>query len=170
MLTVVFDAGPLITACKFEAGDKLVVDHLLPACQVVLAPSVEDEVAVLGAAYPDGLAEEERIADGRIAVVPISSRKQSAHLAAYALGEGEQDSIELCSQIKAEALVVDDYVAFIAASRARLKTFMLPDLVVELAQRSLLGVQSAEKVLQAIRPRYRKGIVEHSLMQLQEVT
>jgi len=169
MLKVVFDAGPLITACKFYADGKLIVDHLLPGCQIVIAPSVEDEVAVLGAPYPDGVAAAERIADGRIAVDPISSRRGSAHLAAYALGDGERDSIELCSQIEAEALVVDDYVAFIAASRAGLKTLMLPDFVVELAKRSLLTAQSAEKVLRAIRPRYRKGVVEHSLMQLQEV-
>jgi len=29
VLTIVFDAAPLITACKFEAQGKLVIDHVL---------------------------------------------------------------------------------------------------------------------------------------------
>ena len=46
---VVFDAAPLITACKFEVQGVLVIDHLLPKCRIVIAPSVEEEVAILGA-------------------------------------------------------------------------------------------------------------------------
>jgi hypothetical protein len=74
VLTVVFDAGPLITACKFESGGKLVVDHLLSGCRIVIAPSVEEEVAVLGAGYPDGVVAGERIAQGTIQVVPAPDR------------------------------------------------------------------------------------------------
>lgn len=48
MTTIIFDASPLITACKFKVK-KLVIDHLLPACQIVITPSVEREVAILGA-------------------------------------------------------------------------------------------------------------------------
>jgi hypothetical protein len=49
VLTVVFDAAPLITACEFEVQGVLVIDRLLPECRIVIAPSVEEEVAILGA-------------------------------------------------------------------------------------------------------------------------
>ncbi len=75
MLTVVFDAGPLITACKFESQGKLVIDHLLPECYIMISSSVEEEVAVLGAGYPDGVAAGERIAQGVIQVVPAATQK-----------------------------------------------------------------------------------------------
>jgi hypothetical protein len=66
VLTVVFDAAPLITACKFTVQSVLVIDHLLPACRIVIAPRVEEEVAILGASCPDGVVVGERIARGGI--------------------------------------------------------------------------------------------------------
>src|SRR5919106_5713043 len=69
VLTVVFDAAPLITACKFEVQGVPVIDHLLPECRIVIAPRVEEEVAILGASYPDGVVAGERIARGGIQVM-----------------------------------------------------------------------------------------------------
>jgi hypothetical protein len=93
VLTVVFDAGPLITACKFESREKLVIDYLLSGCRIMIAPRVEEEVAVLGAGYPDGVVAGERIAQGIIQVIPVAARRWAQHLADYALGDGEKDSI-----------------------------------------------------------------------------
>jgi len=78
VLTVVFDAGPLITACKFESQGDLVIDHLLSVCRIVIAPSVEEEVAVLGAGYPDGVVAGERIAQGVIEVVTVTAEMGTA--------------------------------------------------------------------------------------------
>ena len=168
MLTVVFDASPLITACKFETQGKLVIDHLLSGSQIVIAPSVEEEVAVLGAGYPDGVIAGERIAQGDIWVVPVADRRWAQQLAAYVLGDGERDSIELCGQVEGvEALVTDDYLAFVAATRLDLKAWMLPDLVVELARRGSLTVRVAAAILETVRYRYRVGVIEHSLAQLE---
>jgi predicted nucleic acid-binding protein len=170
VLTVVFDASPLITACKFESQGKLVIDHLLPECCIMISSSVEEEVAVLGAGYPDGVAAGERIVQGVIHVEPVTARKWARHLADYALGDGEKDSIELCGQVEeVEALVTDDYLAFVAATRLGLKAWMLPDLVLQLAEHGSLTTEVAEAILQVIRPRYRVGVIEHSLVQLQEV-
>lgn len=170
MLTVVFDAGPLITACKFEAQGKLVIDHMRSGCRIVIAPGVEEEVAVLGAGYPDGVVAGERIAQGGIQVVSVAERKWARHLAGYALGEGERDSIELCRQAEeVEVLVTDDYLAFVAATRLGLKAWMLPDLAVELVERGSLTAEVAGALLEAIRSRYRVGVIEHSLVRLQEV-
>jgi len=170
VLTVVFDAGPLMTACKFESLGKLVIDHLLPECCIMISSSVEEEVAVLGAGYPDGVAAGERIVQGVIHVEPVTARKWARHLADYALGDGEKDSIELCGQVEeVEALVTDDYLAFVAATRLGLKAWMLPDVVLELGERGSLTTEVGEAILKVIRPRYRVGVIEHSLVQLQEV-
>lgn len=79
-MNVVFDASPLITACKFEVEGKLVIDHLLTCCQIVISPSVEEEVAILGAKYPDGVVAGERIAGGQIQVVNIRARQWDGYL------------------------------------------------------------------------------------------
>jgi hypothetical protein len=86
VLTIVFDAAPLITACKFEAQGKLVIDHVLAGCRIAIAPSVEEEVAVLGAGYPDGVVAGERIARGGIQVVPVGERRWAQYFASYASG------------------------------------------------------------------------------------
>ena len=170
VLTIVCDAAPLITACKFEAQGKLVIDHLLLGCHIVIAPRVEEEVAVLGAVYPDGVVAGERIAQGRIQVVPIGERRWMRHLADYALGDGERDSIELCGQAEGvAAFVTDDYLAFVAATRLGLKVWMLPDVVVELAVHGAVAFELAEAMLVTIQPRYRMGVIAHSVARLQEV-
>jgi hypothetical protein len=42
------------------------IDYLLLECHIIIASSMEEEVAVLGADYPDGVAAGERIAGGDI--------------------------------------------------------------------------------------------------------
>ncbi|MBT9149593.1 MAG: hypothetical protein AAGB97_08735 [Dehalococcoidia bacterium] len=170
MLIAVFDAGPLVTACKFETKGKLVIDHLLSGCRIVITPSVEEEVAIVGARYPDGVVAGERIANGAVRVIPVAEQRWAQCLADYALGDGERDSIELCAQAEeVEALVTDDYLAFVAATRLALKVWMLPDLVLQLVERGNLTPELAEVILEAIRPRYRVGVIEHSLVCLREV-
>src|SRR4030066_49378 len=108
-MKVVFDSGPLITACKFEVEEKLVIDYLLTSCNILIAPSVEEEVAVLGSNYADGVAAGEGIEDGRIKVIKVNNRRWNEHLQGYALGNGEGDSIELCYQeANVHAFITDD--------------------------------------------------------------
>ena len=64
--------------------------------------------------------------------------------------------------------MTDDYLAFVAATRQSLKAWMLPDLVVELAAREELAYEAAEAILTTIRPRYRRGVIEHNIARLQE--
>ena len=121
---------------------------------------------MVGARYPDGVAAVQRIAKGLIRVMPVTSRKWIRHLAGYSMGDGEKDSIALCSQMEeVEALVTDDYLAFVAATRLGQKTWMLPDIVLEMAERGSIPVEVTEGILNVIRPRYRVGVIEHRAWQ-----
>ena len=85
------------------------------------------------------------------------------------MGDGERDAIELCGQVaEIEALVTDDYLAFIVATRLGLKVWMLPDLVLILSEHGQLAVEVAEAILEVIRPRYRVGVIAHSLVRLRK--
>ncbi len=76
----------------------------------------------------------------------------------------------MCGQVEeVDALVTDDYLAFVTATRLGLKAWMLPDVVLELAERGSLTIEVAEAILEVIRPRYRVGVIEYSLVRLQEV-
>jgi hypothetical protein len=94
VLTVGFDAAPLITACTFEVQGVLVIDHLFPACCIAIAPGVEEEVAILGASDPDGVVAGERMARGGIQVMAVTERTWTRYLADDALGDGERASLE----------------------------------------------------------------------------
>ena len=136
----------------------------------MVPPSVEEEVAVLGARYPDGMAAGQRIADGKILVISVNIHRWEPHLHGYALGDGERDCIELCGQEQTvQALVTDDHIAFIAATRLELKVWMLPDLVVALRSREKLKSRESRDILEVIRPRYRAGVIEYSIEKLREV-
>ncbi|MFQ5593574.1 MAG: hypothetical protein ACE5HA_05450 [Anaerolineae bacterium] len=113
------------------------------------------------------MAAGERIAAGKILVVSIKARRWDRHLERYSMGNGERDSIELCGQTPdVEALIADDHLAFVVATRVGLQVWMLPDLVVELVSRGRLTDKLARDVLEVIRPRYRAGVIEHTFEKL----
>ncbi len=96
MHKLIFDAGPLITACKFDVAGRLIVDYILDHCQIIIATSVRDEVVITGAQYPDAQAAQQRIDGGQITVLaPPSASDLERLLAPYGLGDGEQHSILL---------------------------------------------------------------------------
>jgi len=76
----------------------------------------------------------------------------------------------LCGELGGEAkFVTDDYLAFVVAVRLGTTAWMLPDLVTNLAADGDLPLGTARSILEAIRQRYHRGVVEHSLVRLQEV-
>jgi hypothetical protein len=99
MSSLIFDAGPLITVCKFSAANRLVIDHILKRCRITVASSVRHEVVVAGTNYPDAQAAQHRIEQGQVAVLtPPSVPDLEALIAPYGLGDGERDSILLTAQ------------------------------------------------------------------------
>ncbi len=49
------------------------------------------------------------------------------------------------------------------------KAWMLPDMILEMAKHGSITIEVAQSILNVIRPRYRAGVIEHSLEGLKEV-
>jgi len=167
--TLVFDAGPLITACKFGVGGRLVVDYILDHRAITVAASVRDEVVVAGARYPDAQAAQVRIDGGQIAVLlPPPDPALEMLIAPYNLGDGERDSILLTehADLRDATLVIDDHLAYLVSDRlGRRKRFLL-DVITDLANAKDLDKELAVKMVRAIRTRYPPAFAEHTLLLL----
>jgi hypothetical protein len=165
----IFDAGPLITICKFNVAGRLVVDHILDHCEVTIAASVRDEVVIAGNRYPDAQAARQRIDKGQIAVLsPPSDPALEALVAPYGLGDGEWDTILLAGHtaLQEATLVIDDHLAYLVSDRlGRRKRFLL-DVIADLASVGILDKGLATNMVQAIRIRYPVAFVEHTLLLL----
>lgn len=73
MKNIVFDAGPLITSCKFEVDGQLVIDYILSGNQINIAETVRDEVVVAGSRFKDAREAGKRILNSEIKVLkPLS--------------------------------------------------------------------------------------------------
>jgi hypothetical protein len=99
---LIFDAGPLITSCKFNAASRLVIDYLLDYSEIVVAESVRDEVVIAGARYTDAQAAQQRLEQGQIvALAPPSAPDLEALLAPYGASTKEVNGAIDCHSIGA---------------------------------------------------------------------
>jgi hypothetical protein len=169
MNNLIFDAGPLITACKFSVAGRLIIDYILDYCRITVPASVRDEVVIAGASYPDADAARGRIAREQIAVlVPISDPDVDPLIAPYNLGDGERDSILLTghADLSEAMLVIDDHLAYLVCDRlGRRKRFLL-DAIVDLVDGGRLDRDLAREIVEAIRTRYPPAFVEHTMLLL----
>jgi predicted nucleic acid-binding protein len=165
MYHTIFDAGPLITTCKFAAADRLVIDHILERCSIAIAASVYREVVVAGKSYPDANAARQRIEQGQITVLaPDTDSQQEALIAPYNLGDGERDTILLAKDISEQGtvLIIDDHLAYLVCDRLGLRKHFLLDLIVELVGTESLDKNLGLDIVEAIRTRYPLAFVEHT--------
>lgn len=161
---VIFEAGPLITSCKFQVGERPIVDSVLDFCEVIISPLVKREVIDEGFRYPDAVLAGQRVKQGRIVVKgPLSVWDRI--LRAYKLGDGEIESIRLFqeSRGRVDYLVIDDNLAYIVSDRMGLRKIFFLDLILELVKRTKLDGDTARKIIEVVRPRYSEGFIEHSL-------
>jgi hypothetical protein len=169
MCKLVFDAGPLITACKFSVANRLVIDHLLDHCEIVVAESVRAEVVIAGANYPDAQAAQVRLDQGHIAALsPPFLPDLEELLALYRLGDGERDTILLSEHIGLQdaTLVIDDHLAYLVSDRLRRRQRFLLDVVADLCIAGEMDKQVAGEIVQAVRGRYPPSFVEHTMLLL----
>jgi predicted nucleic acid-binding protein len=165
----IFDASPLITVCRFTVRGILVIDHLLAHCQVVVPRAVQHEVTVVGERYADAQEAKRRIAAGAIrAAMPITAPASlEKALQLYELGDGECQSILLAYQMEA-CLVIDDYLGYLISDRLCIQKRFLLDLLVKLTEEAKLDRKLACEIADAVRPRYTRAMVEHTLLMLEE--
>ncbi|MBI1881521.1 MAG: hypothetical protein HYR94_25350 [Chloroflexi bacterium] len=166
----IFDAGPLITACKFNVAGRLAIDHLLEHCQITIAASVRDEVLIAGNRYPDAQAARQRIDKGQITVLsPPSNPTLEALMTPYSLGDGERDSILLTehSHLQDATLVIDDHLAYLVSDRLERRKRFLLDVIADLANAGNLDKRLAADMVRAVQTRYPVAFVEHTLLLLQ---
>jgi predicted nucleic acid-binding protein len=165
----VFDAGPLITVCRFTVRGSLVVDHLLAHCQIIVPQAVQREVVTVGERYADAQEAKQRITAGAIKVanpIPAATSLEKA-LQLYELGEGEYQSILLAYQMGA-CLVIDDYLGYLVSDRLGIQKRFLLDLLVRLMEEVGLDQNLACEIADTVRPRYTRAMVEHTLLMLGE--
>jgi hypothetical protein len=166
-LKVVVDSASLITAAKFTVDGHTVVEYLAQCCLLRITPAVHHEVILADATYPDAAHVQAMVTDGRITVAspPVSG---ASVLDGYKLGRGEKDSIILMlTQPDMQYLVVDDRLAFVVSDRMTIPKILLVDLLVELVWQGCMECQLAEKMLEAIAPRYAPGFIPHTLTMLE---
>jgi predicted nucleic acid-binding protein len=164
---LIFDAGPLITSCKFSVAGQLVIDHLLLHCEITIAASVRDEVVVAGNRYADAKAARQRINKGQIAVLsPSPTSALEMLITPYNLGDGERESIFLATAMSEATLVIDDHLAYLVSDRLGQRKRFLLDILADLVVAKNLDKQLAIDMVQAIRSRYPTAFVEHTLLLL----
>jgi len=168
----IFDAGPLITTCKFEAAGELVLDHLLKVCNIVIASSVNDEVVVAGTRYPDAQAAQRRLDSGQITVLdPPVVPDLSELLTPYGLGQGEHDSILLTrhSRLEQAHLVLDDHLAYLVSDRLTRRQHFLLDVIVSFVASGKLEKNLGIDIVKVIQSRYPPAFVMHTLIVLKRI-
>lgn len=171
MPKLIFDAGPLITSCKFSAVGKLVIDHLLACYDITISHSVQQEVVTAGATYRDAKAAQERIDAGLISVLsPPSNPALETLIAPYKLGKGEQDSLLLLGHpdLKHATLVVDDHLAYLVGDRLQLHKRFLLDVLITATIDGTLTNNVAIDIVKSIQTRYPLAFVAHTLLLLEQ--
>lgn len=87
----------------------------------------------------------------------------------YGVRRGDRDFIHLAQQIPCDYIVTDDYLLLLICHRFGLPVKMFPDLIELLAQQSMWSKDQARKTLDAIRVRYKRGFIEHSLRRIDKL-
>ena len=166
-MKVVFDAGPLITSCKFTVRGRLILDFVLDGGFVAIPTAVYDEVMRAPMRFADAREARQRVDAGKIQVVaPQLDPSIQTILNLYRLGDGEQQAILLMRQQDYTALIVDDHLAYLVADRLHVSKRFFLDLIVGLQQAGQLDITDAKAIVAAVRPRYPPAFVEHTLRML----
>jgi|Deesub1362A_J573_1020465.scaffolds.fasta_scaffold04497_6 hypothetical protein len=168
---LIFDTGALIAAARTKAGPRLVLDDILACADILISPTVKTEAIDqdLASGYPDALVLDKRVKAGAIVVrsavlfEPVFERVVKA----YEVEAGDEEVLILCRAIRDyDHFVVDDRLLYIIAHRLDLHPLFLPDLIVLLAREGGITIDRAEAILNALKPRYRPGFIEHAFQAL----
>jgi len=168
-LQVIFDTSPLITLCSFRAQEELAIEHLLPFLDALVVQTVSIE-STANPKYADAKAIQLFLGNQQILSLPIPTTSLDSVIDQYTkLGNGERDTLRLAITNPQAQVILDDYLAFVIATRFHLRPLLLLDLLVLLVESHNLDRQLAVKILDAIKSRYSAAFVEHTRVMLLEV-
>jgi predicted nucleic acid-binding protein len=114
--------------------------------------------------YVDAIIADERIKTGRIEVRDVELPFENV-LNYYGLGAGEKEAIVLAHEIEAEIdfLVIDDKLGYIVCDRLGINKAFFLDLILELVEKGMMTDELARNIIEAVKPRYSEGLIQHSL-------
>ena len=164
MLKLIFDTNALITSCKFYVHGLPVIKYIAERCEIIISHSVNEEVVSAGGRYPNAVVAKELIREGKIGVrrPPFWDYNVLDH---YNLGKGEKESIVLTVEMGDEMdfIVTDDRLAYVVIDRMGIKKLLFLDLIVELVERTLMDLELARSIIDAIESRYPEAFIYHTL-------
>lgn len=171
---LLFDASSLITAAQFGAGRRFLIEFIVDYAQVIIPEGVKTEAVDLGlrAGYSDAFELDRLIKAGAITVERVQPADPPFEtvVAAYDVEPGDVEILRLCRHTSDyDYVVVDDRLLYLILHRFAMRPIFLPDLIVTIAKEEAITEDTGEQLLEAIRPRYRTGFIEHSLQMLKGV-
>jgi hypothetical protein len=165
----ILDTSPLITLCSFKVAHRLVIEHILPIVDFVIVETVAFE-GTSNPAYTDSATILSFLNAGLISSIPKPITALDPIIDNYIkLGQGERDTIRLAISKPGVIAVLDDYLAFVVATRFEIKTILLLDLLVLLVKDWGLNDKVALEIVNQIAPRYSAPFVQHTKEKLSKV-
>lgn len=172
-MPALFDASSLIASAKYSVHGRLIVDYILQGCAIKIPQKVKREVVDEGiiGGYPDAVEIQKRIDRGYIDVIVDSplSKTFDELLTDYGLEGGDKSMIAYRLRHPRFPLISDDQLLYIVASRLGWQVMFLPDLIVRLFRKNVFNKTTSLEILLAIRPRFGKGFIEHSIKEVEGV-
>ena len=164
----IFEAGPLISACKASVQDRPVIDMLTAVLPITIPSAVYREVVVAGSRYPDAAVARQQVEHGGLTIeAPQPNENLSAILTFYRLGNGETEAIILAAEKMIQeartTLVVDDILAYVVCDRVKVKKILFWDFLIMLTKDELLRAEEARAIVQSVQSRYPQPFVAHTL-------
>jgi predicted nucleic acid-binding protein len=165
-LQVFLDTSPLITLAVFKVQNRPIIDLLADVLELYVADSVVDE----GTANPkhvDAQVISRLLTQKKLLRVPVASLPLDNPIDAYTkLGQGERDTIRVAQSYPNSQVVLDDYLAFVIATRFGVKPILLLDLIVMMVEKAMLQSDLAFAIVDTIQARYSLPFVEHTRLKL----
>lgn len=168
---LIFDASSLIASAQFAVAGQLIVQYILRYAEVMIAEQVKGEVIDQGlqAGYPDAQALDDlaRMGAVKVEVAQPGIAVFEQVLDAYGVEDGDKEVLRLCRQTPDyDHVIVDDRLLYLILHRFGMRPLFLPDLIVMMAREKAVTEMQAEQMLDAIKPRYRLGFIEHARQML----
>ena len=165
--SILLDTSPLITLCTFSVAGQLIIEHLLEIAAFTLVSTVVAE-ATANPAHADAAVVKRLLDEGRLLSLPVVATPLDTTIDNYIkLGIGERDTIRVASAEPSMPLVLDDYLAFVIASRFSLTPILLLDLIVSFVNTGELERSLARAMVDKMAPRYSTPFVEHTRLKLE---